>query len=212
MKVAIIGGGIIGLMTAYYLAKEGTNVTVFDPSPGKFSIHAAGLIEPYRFDRINTSAMIYKMLKYMKRGVTEVRQLNRLWIRELLLNLNKSPPEEAWETMRAMAKFSLDAYSKFAEEKNDFDYANDGLLEIYSKKDDLEKGVEEEKRSPFSPKTEIVDVPGFAGGIYFPELSRIATEKFTRRIISEVENMKVKFQQKKGRARSRKIQDWKPEI
>ena len=30
MKVAIVGGGVIGLCTAYYLDKEGYEVTVID--------------------------------------------------------------------------------------------------------------------------------------------------------------------------------------
>lgn len=68
MKVGIVGGGIVGLMSAYFLAKEGVSVTVYDPAPGKYSIHAAGLIEPYRFDRINTTSMIAKMLRFMRRG------------------------------------------------------------------------------------------------------------------------------------------------
>lgn len=193
MKVGVVGGGIIGLMTAYFLAREGASVTVYDPAPGNYSIHAAGLIEPYRFDRINTTSMIVKMLRFMRRGVTEVKQLNSMWVVELLSSLNKQPPQEAWEMMREMARFSLEAYAKMAEERNDFDYYNDGLLEIYTRKEDLEKGEEEEKRSPFSPKFEVTEVPGFAGGIFFPELSRIATEKFVKRITRELAQLKVSF-------------------
>ncbi|MCY0862993.1 MAG: FAD-binding oxidoreductase [Metallosphaera prunae] len=194
MNVGVVGGGIVGLMSAYFLAKEGASVTVYDPAPGKYSIHAAGLIEPYRFDRINTTSMIAKMFRFMRRGVTEVRQLNRMWVIELLSSLNKSPPQETWDLMREMARLSLDTYAQMAEERNDFDYHNDGLLEVYTSEEELEKGEKEEKQSPFSPKFEVTEVPGFAGGIFFPELSRIATEKFVKRITRELAQMKVNFQ------------------
>ncbi|NON63577.1 MULTISPECIES: FAD-dependent oxidoreductase [Acidianus] len=193
MKVAIIGSGIVGLFTAYYLMKEGVNVTLFDPAdPGSYSIHAAGLIEPTRFDRINTTEMIAKMLKYKLLGTTEIKNVNKFWLKELLVNLNKEPPQEVWDVMREMAKFSLDAYKNFAEERNDFDYRADGLYEIYLNINDLEKGLREEKKNPFNPRYEVKEIEGFAGSIYFPELSRISTEKFISRMMKELKGILFK--------------------
>ncbi|BDC18188.1 FAD-binding oxidoreductase [Acidianus sp. HS-5] len=192
MKVAIIGGGIVGLFTAYFLKKEDVDVTVFEKADlGSYSIHAAGLIEPYRFDKINSVSMILKMLKYSMRGTTYIRNVNKLWLKELIYNLNKNPPEEAWETMKEMAEFSLKTYKTMAEERNDFDYKDDGLYEVYLRGEDLEKGLEDEKKSPFNPRFEKVDFEGFAGAIFFPELSRISTEKFIDRMRSELQGVKM---------------------
>lgn len=187
MKVGIVGGGIIGLFTAYYLSREGIEVTIFEKEfLGSGSVHAAGLIEPYRFDRINTTGMILKMLNYMKKRVTSIKSLNKNWVIELLKNIDKEPPSEAWDIMRDMASFSLKEYKRMAEEKNDFDYEESGLLEIYEDKNSLEKALEEEKRSPFHPKTETVEIEGFAGAVYFPELSKVDTHKFIDRITKEI--------------------------
>ena len=187
MKVGIVGGGIVGLFTAYYLSKEGIDITIFEKDfLGSGSIHAAGLIEPYRFDRINTTGMILKMLKYMKKRVTAVKSLSKAWVIELLKNLDKQPPQEAWEIMREMASFSLKEYKRMAEEKNDFDYEESGLLEIYEDKNELEKAIIEERKSPFNPKFEVVDVNGFTGAVYFPELSKVDTHKFIDRISKEI--------------------------
>ncbi|BFI76917.1 FAD-dependent oxidoreductase [Sulfurisphaera ohwakuensis] len=192
MKVGIVGGGIVGLFTAYYLLKEEAEVTIFEKDfLGSGSIHAAGLIEPYRFDRINTTGMIIKMLKYMSKRVTSLKSLNKAWVIELFKNLDKEPPSEAWETMREMALFSLKEYKRLAEEKNDFDYEESGLLEIYSDEKEFEKGIIEEKKSPFRPKFEIMEIKGFAGGIYFPELSKVDTHKFIDRITKEIKDAKV---------------------
>ena len=204
MKVGIVGGGIVGLFAAYYLSREGIDVTIFEKDfLGSGSIHAAGLIEPYRFDRINTTGMILKMLKYMKKRVTVVKSLDKSWLIELLKNLDKQPPQEVWEIMKEMASFSLKEYKRMAEENNDFDYEESGLLEIYEDKNELEKAIIEEKKSPFNPKFEVVEVRGFAGAIYFPELSKVDTHKFidriTREIKAKVVNEEVKRVSKDGK-------------
>lgn len=189
MKVAVIGGGIIGLFAAYYLKEE--EVTIFEKEELGFgSVHAAGLIEPYRFDKINSLSMIKKMLKFRKEGVTTLKEVDKSWLLTLLRELERKPPQDAWDTVREMAAFSLSEYKRMAEERNDFMYKEDGLLEVYSSTQDLEKGLEEERKSPFKNKFEEVDIEGFAGGIFFPELSRLSTESFIERIKKEI-NAKV---------------------
>jgi len=193
MKVGIIGGGIVGLFTAYYIKREGVgDLTIFEKGKlGEGSIHAAGLIEPFRFDKINTSSMIIKMLKYSLNGSTVIREVDRRWLNELIRNLNKEPPNEAWNTLNWMARFSLKEYKRLAEEKNDFDYSESGLAEVYESYNSLERGIEEEEKSPFRPKFEVIEVKGFAGGIYFPELSKLDTEKFINRIATELNGIKI---------------------
>ena len=115
MRVAVVGGGIVGLFAAYYLKRDGAEVTIFEREYlGRGSLHAAGLIEPYRFDRINSLGMIVKMLRYMTRGITRVRQVDPLWLKALLRTLNRSPPQEAWERAKWMAEFSLKEYRRLA--------------------------------------------------------------------------------------------------
>ena len=66
-SVIIIGGGIIGLSTAYYLQKEGCDVTVIDKS--NFSAGAsyvnAGYITPSHFIPLSQPGIITKGLKWM---------------------------------------------------------------------------------------------------------------------------------------------------
>jgi D-proline dehydrogenase len=194
VRVAVVGGGIVGLFAAYYSLREGLDVTVFEAKElGNGSVHAAGLIEPYRFDRINTSSMILKMIRYVKSRTTAIRQIDVPWLSQLLKELNRPPPVEAWEIMRKMAKFSLSEYARLAEERNDFDYRSDGLMELHSTRESLEKGMEEERGSPFSPKFEVVEYPGFYGAIYFPELSHLSTDQFVKRMNREIDKAEVKI-------------------
>ena len=49
MKVAVLGSGVVGVTTAYYLAKAGHEVTVYDRQPGpalETSYGNAGEISP----------------------------------------------------------------------------------------------------------------------------------------------------------------------
>ena len=49
MKVAVLGGGVVGVATAYFLAKDGNEVTVIDRQPKaamETSYGNAGLYTP----------------------------------------------------------------------------------------------------------------------------------------------------------------------
>src|SRR5690625_876331 len=54
MKVIIIGSGIVGATTAYYLAKNNIHVTLIDRNePGRATDAAAGIICPWLAQRRN---------------------------------------------------------------------------------------------------------------------------------------------------------------
>ena len=52
-KIGVIGAGIVGATTAYYLTKEKQNVTVFDEGVGQATSAAAGIISPWLSQRRN---------------------------------------------------------------------------------------------------------------------------------------------------------------
>ena len=66
-KVSIIGGGIIGLCSAYYLLKDGHQVQIIDKSniTEGASFVNAGYITPSHFMPLAAPGMISKGLKFM---------------------------------------------------------------------------------------------------------------------------------------------------
>lgn len=66
-KVSIVGGGIIGLCSAYYLSKEGYEVTVFDSTDlsDGCSYGNAGMIVPSHLVPLAQPGMIAKGVKWM---------------------------------------------------------------------------------------------------------------------------------------------------
>ena len=65
--VCIIGGGIIGLFSAYYLQKEGYSVTILDKGPKeRASSHAnCGMISPSHILPLNSPSLILKSIKWL---------------------------------------------------------------------------------------------------------------------------------------------------
>ena len=53
MKIAVIGGGIVGATASYYLARAGHSVSVFDKGTGQATAAAAGIICPWLSRRRN---------------------------------------------------------------------------------------------------------------------------------------------------------------
>lgn len=66
-KIIIIGGGIIGLCSAYYLQESGCSVTVIDKSTGSSgaSFVNAGLLTPSHFLPLASPGMIRKGMQWM---------------------------------------------------------------------------------------------------------------------------------------------------
>lgn len=67
MKVTIIGGGVIGLCSAYYLSKNGHKVTIVDRNDitGGCSFGNMGYISPSHFIPLATPGIIAQGLKWM---------------------------------------------------------------------------------------------------------------------------------------------------
>ncbi len=65
--ITIIGSGIIGLFSAYYLSKEGHSVTIIERTNGDdgCSMGNAGMIVPSHFIPLAVPGMIVKGIRWM---------------------------------------------------------------------------------------------------------------------------------------------------
>lgn len=68
--VIIIGGGIVGLSSAYYLGKEGKSVLVLDKGDGSdgCSFGNAGYVSPSHFVTLSSPGIVSKGLRWMMRS------------------------------------------------------------------------------------------------------------------------------------------------
>ncbi|MBE7693002.1 NAD(P)/FAD-dependent oxidoreductase [Tenacibaculum finnmarkense] len=139
-EVVIIGGGIIGLCSAYYLQKEGYKVTVIDKSD--FSSGAsyvnAGYITPSHIISLAAPGMINKGIKWMFDSESPFSVKPRLdydflkWTWLFKKASTNKKVESSIKTIKDINLLSRELYEEI-KASNDFDffYQHKGLLMCY---------------------------------------------------------------------------------
>ena len=139
-NVLVIGGGIIGLSSAYYLQQAGHKVTVLDK--GDFSDNCsygnAGYVCPSHFIPLATPGIVWQGLKWMfnSRSPFYVRpSLDRSlidWGFKFIKSANQKKVEAAAIPLRDIAVLSQKEYQTWSSLPGfDFAYQQKGLLEIF---------------------------------------------------------------------------------
>jgi D-amino-acid dehydrogenase len=148
-KVTIIGGGVIGLCSAYYLHKDGHQVTVIDKSD--FSEGAsfvnAGFITPSHFIPLSAPGIISKGIKWMMNSSSPFYVKPRLdpnflrWAWYFKRSANKRKVEQAIPVLKDINLLSRSLFEEMKESENfNFHYERKGLLMCYK----TDKAGEEE--------------------------------------------------------------------
>jgi len=138
-NIVIIGGGIIGLCSAYYLAKEGHQVTVIDKSDMKdgCSYGNAGMIVPSHIIPLAQPGMIAQGMKWMFDSQSPFYVKPRLspdlikWGLQFYKHANKSHVEKSMPALRDLSMLSKELYQDIAKQSNVFDYDEKGLLMLF---------------------------------------------------------------------------------
>ena len=139
-NVVVIGGGIIGLSSAFYLQRSGHRVSVIDK--GDFSDNCsygnAGYICPSHFIPLATPGIVWKGLKWMlnSRSPFYVRpSLNRDlvdWGIKFIKSATNKKVEAAAIPLTEIAKLSQHEYKSWTSLPGfDFSYEQKGLFEIF---------------------------------------------------------------------------------
>ncbi|NML19255.1 FAD-dependent oxidoreductase [Pseudoflavitalea sp. G-6-1-2] len=139
-NVVVIGGGIIGLSSAYYLQQAGHKVTVIDK--GNFTDNCsygnAGYVCPSHFIPLATPGIVWQGLKWMlnSRSPFYVKPgLNGAlidWGLKFIRSANAKHVEQSAIPLRDIALFSQKEYENWAASPGfDFSYEHKGVLEIF---------------------------------------------------------------------------------
>ena len=143
-NIVVVGGGIIGLCSAYYLFKEGHNVTVMDKSnmdgvDGGASYVNAGYLTPSHIVPLAAPGMISQGLKYMFNSSSPFYMKPRLdkdfieWAWYFKKSSTKEKVAQATKHIRDINIFSRDLYDalKASGDLGRFHYERKGLLMLY---------------------------------------------------------------------------------
>jgi D-amino-acid dehydrogenase len=149
-KAIIIGGGVIGLFTAYYLNKSGWEVDVLEQGDlsDNCSFGNAGMITPSHFVPLASPGMVEQGIRWMfnsKSPFYVKPSLNReliSWGLKFVKSATKKHAERSAGGLRDISLFSKDLYHAFEKDTAiDFGLADKGILLLFKT-----PKVEEEER------------------------------------------------------------------
>jgi len=149
MKATVIGGGVIGLCSAYYLRKSGWNVTVLDLSNEKpnCSHGNLGMIVPSHFVPLASPGIVAQGLRWMLNSkspfyIKPSFDLNLIsWGLKFIRNATRQNVEKAALPLLQLNLYSKKLYQELSKETGfDFALGEKGILMYYK----TEKVAEEE--------------------------------------------------------------------
>lgn len=134
-SIAIIGGGAIGLCSAYYLVKNGYQVSIFEAKKiGQgCSYGNAGIIVPSHFETLSSPGILQKGLKWMLNPNSPFFLKPRFdfelleWLVKFGSFCTSSHVEKNRNFIKELNLYSKDLYEQMQQEIN-FDYDRSGLL------------------------------------------------------------------------------------
>jgi D-amino-acid dehydrogenase len=147
--LVVIGAGIVGLFTAYYLIKSGRRVMVIDRTNAKegCSFGNAGMVVPSHFIPLASPGMLEKGLRWMLDSESPFYVKPRFslsllkWGLNFYKSANAQKVEQAIPALRDLSLLSKKEYQNLQKSKLfDFSFEEKGLL-MYCK---TEKALEEE--------------------------------------------------------------------
>lgn len=139
--VVIVGGGCIGLMSAYCLQKSGREVTVIEKNDitDGTSFGNAGLLSAFKKAPLSAPGVVLDTLKLMAKGESpaSVHPTFDLHLYKWLLKFAASATEARLKRTLALferyGQISLDMYESMVKNDGmDFHFCKDGLLMIYT--------------------------------------------------------------------------------
>ncbi len=158
----IIGGGIIGLCSAYYLQKEGHQVTVVDQfgMDSGASYVNAGYLSPSHIVPLSAPGVMKKGLKWMFNSSSPLYIKPRLesdflkWVLAFNKSCNANHVKKAIPAIKSISLLSQDLYDDIRQTENfSFHYEKKGLLMLCQ----TEKMLEEEVKTAHLAKREGLD-------------------------------------------------------
>jgi D-amino-acid dehydrogenase len=216
MRVVILGSGVIGVTSAYYLAKAGHDVTVLDRQPGpalETSFANAGQISPgyaspWAAPGIPLKAMKWMLQRHAPLSITPDGTLFQLqWMWQMLQNCNAERYAVNKERMVRLAEYSRDCFKALrAATGIEYEGRQQGTTQLFRTQEQMDAAAKdiavlEETGVPYELLTReqlISAEPGLArnklvGGLRLPNDETGDCQLFTTRLSAMAEQLGVKF-------------------
>lgn len=213
-EIVVIGGGIIGLCSAYYLNKAGNKVTVVDQSnmDGGASYVNAGYLSPSHIIPLSAPGVMSKGIKWMMNPASPLYIKPRLdpdflkWTWAFNKSCNPKHVERSAPVIAEISVLSQKLYQEINEEENfNSHYQKKGLIMLCQ----TQKGLEAEKAmgdlaSSLNLENRVMDEQGIRelepnvkinaiGGVYYVCDHHTTPSEFMESLKASLKSNGVKF-------------------
>ncbi|MBB3064266.1 D-amino acid dehydrogenase [Limibacillus halophilus] len=186
MKVIVLGAGVVGVTTAYYLAKQGAEVLVLDrqAAPGMETSYANagelsyGMTSPWAAPGVPLKALKWLFMRHRPLFIWPLLSPTMwAWGARMLLNCNAASYKTNKSRMVRISNYSRDVLTDLMSEVQlNFDQREKGTLQLFRLKKQVEASkADHEVLSEFGSPFEVLDREGCIA--VEPGLARVA-EKF----------------------------------
>lgn len=218
MKITVLGAGVVGVTSAYYLAKQGHEVTVLDRQPGpalETSFANAGEISPGYASPWAAPGIPQKAVKwlFMKHAPLIIRPMADAatwrWMMAMLANCTSARYATNKGRMVRLAEYSRDCLIALREETGiSYDHRTQGTLQLFRTQKQLDGiGKDVEVLRADGVPFEVLDPAGcvtaepalarvrekIVGGLRLPNDETGDCFKFTNILQSHAEALGVRF-------------------
>ena len=200
-SAVVIGGGVIGVTSAYYLARDGWEVTLVERSEicAGSSYGNAGLLVPSHVVPLAAPGVWWQGVKWMLDPESPFYIKPRLapallsWLWQFRAACHPDRARRAMPLLRELSVASLDLYRDLAAmEGLDFAFHAGGSMLVFLTAEGFEHGIEEARLAgEFGVASKVMDGPAartvepalrpeVVGGVLFPEDASIVPDRFVK--------------------------------
>ncbi len=199
--VLVIGGGAIGVASAYELARVGAKVTLLEKGgnlASGCSYGNAGLIRPSHSAPLSTPTAVRQALGWMWRRDSPFYVRPRVavvpWLTRFVVACGRRRVLASTEIIRTLTLMGLDLHASYASAGLDTGFQRRGILNLYETEHGFEEGRREAKgHAAAGHRNEVLDrkaigecIPtvkaGIAGCILYPDDAHCNPAKFVKTV------------------------------
>jgi len=214
-SVLVIGGGVIGLSTAYFCAKRGHRVTLIDRNPEQrdgCSFGNAGMVVPSHFVPLAAPGAVSTAFKWMFNPESPLYIKPRLdwdlisWGLRFMRASNAKHVERSAPLIRDLSFASRACFEELAAlPDNDFCLVKRGLVMLCKTQKSLDhEGAFAKQANELGVPAEVLDARAIAkldpevtmdvaGGVYFPRDCHLSPNRFMAGLKQQCDRLGVKF-------------------
>ena len=213
--ILIIGGGVIGLSTAYYCARRGHRVTLLDRNPEQrdgCSFGNAGMVVPSHFVPLAAPGAVKTALKWMWNPESPLYIKPRLnwelmsWGWKFMRAANAQHVARSAPLIRDLSFASRDCFEELAAlPDNDFGLVKKGLVMLCQTQHGLDYEAKyAAQANELGVPAQVLDTKqlaqldptvtmAVAGGVYFPKDCHLSPNRFMAGLKQQCDMLGVKF-------------------